>query len=983
MKTFASKFALIGILTLVGLIAMWPPREKLKLGIDLSGGTILVYEANKLPAGVKLDELIGALKQRVNPEGVLDIPIRKIGANRIEIILPEASAEEVEEVKTRLTDVGSLEFRILANVKHDRTAVDRARGPSGLTDLPDRYDWAELGEVVTGSDPKYDPQVDPLKLTDPTKSWKKHKYATEKVELTGRDASGKTVTEVVTIASNTANTLTLAEAPKKLKSITSYKIEYNPSQIQDSDETIVREKPIGPGMVKKLILYKKPSERQNVTGKELSRVYATQDTQLQPAVGFDFNRQGGRKFGSLTREHMPEEDGFRYRLAILLDDLVKSAPVIEDEIRDQGIIRGVKPNEVNHLISILQSGSLPASLNPVPLQEEKIGPTLGEDTINKGVRAIVISMLVVPIFMIVYYRFAGVVAVVALVLNMILLLGSMAFFQATFTLPGLAGLALTIGMSVDANVLVFERIREEAERGASLAQQIRNGFSHAWATIFDSHVTILLSGVVLYLVGTEEIKGFALTLIIGMIWNLFTAVYVSRVIFDYWFARGWLKKITMMKMLDKTSIDFIGPRKYFMTGSMIVICLGLAAFFLRGRTMYNIDFTGGTLVTVSLNSQAPEVRDLSPTQRVAYVRSKAGVLPDVTVESLRVEGEESGVRFNIRTTEQSVPRVDEAIRKSFGASLAPMTYTEGQPITDKSSRFAGGRQFELRFNTPQSPSRIAGMFVEVLKKANVPNPESHFEIVNPTPVAGAPNTTESKNLLLRTDLDPATARAQLKALQDAMSSDPNMLFERLTNFGGTVAGETRILALIAIVASWLIIIAYLWLRFKSLTYGLAAVIALVHDVLITLGAVAVTYWLALVPGVREILGIDQFKIDLPMTAAFLTLIGFSVNDTIVIFDRIREIKGKIPYLTSEVINAAINQTLSRTILTSLTAWLVVIVLYIFGGEGLHGFAFCLVVGFLSGTYSTIYIATPILIDWTSKAPPGKSSERKGALAATR
>ena len=207
-----------------------------------------------------------------------------------------------------------------------------------------------------------------------------------------------------------------------------------------------------------------------------------------------------------------------------------------------------------------------------------------------------------------------------------------------------------------------------------------------------------------------------------------------------------------------------------------------------------------------------------------------------------------------------------------------------------------------------------------------------------------------------------------------------MLFERSETFGSTVAGETRTLAIIATVSSWLIIALYLWFRFKSLVYGLAAIIAVVHDVLITLGAVAVTYWLSRIPGLSQALLLEPFKIDLPMIAAFLTLIGFSVNDTIVIFDRIRELKGKSPHLSSKIINDAVNQTLSRTILTSLTAWLVVVILYLFGGLGLHGFAFSLVVGFLSGTYSTIYIASPILIDWDSRAvhTPTKGQELVGS-----
>ncbi len=665
-----------------------------------------------------------------------------------------------------------------------------------------------------------------------------------------------------------------------------------------------------------------------------------------------------------------------------------SAPSINSEIREQGIIegggQGFKAKEVEYLIKILQEGSLPATLNPEPLQEEKVGPTLGEDTIAKGVRAIWISMLVVPIFMIVYYRVAGVIAVIALFLNVILLLGSMALLQATFTLPGLAGLALTIGMAVDANVLIFERMREEAERGAGMSQQIRNGFNRAWAPIFDANFATVLSGIVLYWIGTEEVKGFAVTLIIGLIWNLFTAVFVSRVIFDFLYQKGWLKKLKMMKIMDKTNIDFIGVRKYCQMGSLAVILVGLAAVYFRGPGLLNIDFTGGTLVTIRLNDQDPAVKALPPNERPAFVRQKASVLPDVTVESLNVAGEEKGLRFNIRTTEQSEKKVRDDVLNSFGSTLQRVSLIAGPPkpipastqtaetkgaeakAATPATRFAGGSQYELTLNVAQPPSRVAAAFAKVLDAANIVNPTSRFEIVDPNAPVGIPTDTEAKKLLLRSDLEPATAEAQLKALNTTLQNDPNLLFERLTNFGGVVAGETRMLALLANLASWVIIAMYLWFRFKSLTYGLAAIVAVVHDVLITLGFVAATYWLSRIPILGPALLLDPFKIDLPMVAAFLTLIGFSVNDTIVVFDRIREIKGKSPTLTAQMINTAINETLSRTILTALTAWLVVLILYIFGGEGLHGFAFALVIGLLSGTYSTVYIASPILIDWANK-----------------
>jgi SecD/SecF fusion protein len=1021
MRRFAWKIGLIVGSTLLGLICLWPPSQKLRLGIDLSGGTILVYEVvrENLPPGFNMDELISALKKRADPEGVKEIPIRKIGGNRIEIILPQASNEEVEEVKKMLVDVGSLEFRILANRKHDKDVIPLALGPRGMK-APPRYKWARLGEISSSSNTENIKSTDNA-ITDLEQNWKKDLYAGTEVTLTGKDSSGNQRTESIKVRRNTTNTLIL-DKPHGLRSIASYRVEYNPGRIHAGDpnnpspsDVIIREEKVAPGRIETYILCNLDRQGQEVTGKYLRQVRPDMDERLQPAVRFEFDRTGARKFGQLTREHLPEEagDAFKYQLAILLDNLVMSAPVINSEIRDSGIIeggpQGFKPKEVEHLINVLRAGSLPASLNPTPLQEEKVGPTLGEDTITKGVRAIWVSLMVVPIFMIFYYRFAGVVAVVALAVNMILLIGSMAFIQATFSLPGLAGLALTIGMAVDANVLVFERMREEKERGASLAQQIRNGFNRAWVTILDSHVTNFLAAVVLWWLGTEEVKGFALTMIIGMAWNLFTAVYMSRVIFDVYYTKGWLKKVTMLKMLDKTNIDFIGPRYYCMAGSVILIVLGLIATVIRGQSMFNIDFTGGTLVTIRLNENDPAVQALSESRRAELVRDKAtSVLPDVTVESLRIGDDTKLARFNIRTTDPEPERVKRKILEAFGSSLArvEMSYNDGKPIAGApptaearktaaalTNRFAGGREYDLAFNTTafnsaQTPAQVVSAeFARVLEVAKIANPTSRFEILGAAdqPAAaggsGEGSTTKAQSgagtrLILRTDLEPEIAKAQLEALKNSLANNRDLLFERLTNFGGTVAAETRTLALLATVASWVIIIVYLWWRFHSFTYGLAAVLAVVHDVLITLGAIAFSYWLAMIPGVSTVLQIDQFKIDLPIVAAFLTLIGFSVNDTIVIFDRIREIKGKTPHLTNKMVNDAINQTLSRTILTSFTAWLVVVILYLFGGEGLHGFAFALVIGFLSGTYSTVYIATPILIDWVATKPvPAKAGKQ--------
>ncbi|MDB5351159.1 MAG: hypothetical protein JWN86_2406 [Planctomycetota bacterium] len=1006
MNTHARRFLLIAVVTLLGLVAAWPPKEKLKLGIDLSGGTILVYEVK--PGNrpdFNMDDLIGALKKRVNPEGVQDIPIRKVGSNRIEIILPEADAAEVDEVKRRMTDVGSLEFRILASMKKDKPAIDRAMAANGLNNPPKGYRWAKLGEIVSGKNPKFDA----THLTDTAQSWVRNRYSTPtRVRLVGKDKSGKEKIVAVTILGNNSNTLTLDPVRSVLakdddsgertkftnigsltsyfQTIDSYEIDYNPGRMRPSDNAIVREQARGKGFLERFILIK--LDRQNVTGESLSYAYPTNDERVQPAVGFHFTPSGGRKFGQLTLDNLPEEGGtFQRHLAILLDNQLMSAPVIRQQITDQGIIENMQAREVDRLISILRAGSLPASLNPSPLLEEKVGATLGQDTIQKGIRAIAISMFVVPIFMIVYYRFAGVVAVVALILNMILLIGAMAFFQASITLPGLAGLALTIGMAVDANVLVFERMREEGERGATMAAQIRSGFNRAWTTIFDSHVTIVLSGIVLYAIGTEEVKGFALTLIIGILINLFTAVYVSRVIFEYWYSKGWLKHLTMMKMFDKSTIDFVSPRKYFMTASLVVITAGLVVTAMRWNRMLNIDFTGGTLVTIQLDPNAPELKGLDATQRTAKVRQLAAqALPEPSVESLSVGNEAGGYRFNIRTTEEakvdeSAPsgvvrnQVQEKILKTFGGILAklemakpgkpePIPATAKGEVADPNERFPGGWRYTLVFNRPTDPKMIQPKAIEVFKAAGIVNPETRFYLDRPTLPSGAA-ALPNEQMYLSTDIEPKQAEPLLDNLAKALRDDPNQLFERVEIFGGAVAKDTRTLAILAIVASWLIIVAYLWFQFKSVTYGLAAVLALVHDVLITLCAVA----------------ISPYKIDLPMIAAFLTLIGFSVNDTIVIFDRIRELKGKTPVLTGKMVNDALNQTLSRTIITSLTAWLVVVILYLFGGEGLQGFSFCLVVGFLSGTYSTIYIATPILVDWVSKQKAPAVGKPAPALSA--
>ncbi|MBI1324723.1 protein translocase subunit SecD [bacterium] len=997
---------MIGLLAAVILIPLAVIRTKgLKKGIDLSGGTILVYEIDsaRQKTNIDIDELIAAIKRRINPDGMKDIMIRPIGSNRVEVIYPEATSEDVENTKRSITDQGLLQFRILATLKHEKLLLTDAMKENFLEWTNRKTTWAKYADVLTVTDRK-DLKLSDRSLTDPTARWRKNEFVGWNVFVDGIDQQ-----EELTVVSNDATTLTLSAAPGNA-SPTGFVLSNNKSQMggfdpsafksakemneaaatTPKDTPIVRDRTIMPGRVERYVLVLVPPDTQDVSGQYLARAYMAQDSRLNPAVGFAFNRRGAVKFGRLTREHLPEEGGnFKYRLAILLDDFVQSAPSLNSEISDSGIIEGgpsgFPVGEVNFLLSILNAGSLPATLNPVPLLEEKVGPTLGQDTIAKGIRAIIVSMIVVPIFMIVYYGKAGIIAVIGLVVNLVLLVGFMSLTSSTFTLPGLAGLALTIGMAVDANVLIFERMREEKDKGAGLREQVRNGFDRAWTTIFDANITTVLSGFVLFAIGTEEIKGFALTLIVGLVFNLFSAVYLSRQLFDSLVNSGWIKELHMLRFLATTKIDFVSARRLAATASLIVIGIGLAAFALRlsQGTMFNIDFTGGSLVTIRLNDADPSISGQSIDRRSAFVREKASALPDVTIESLNVENEKVGTRFNIRTSDEDVARVQKTVNEAFGSTLDRVSLTVGPRQAIAEPKPAEGAKapatpaspwnasYELSLNVKQTASKLNQLLSQVLGDAaaggKVDNPERAFSLSNTNSEALYQADLASDKFILRTNLAEEQASAKLKALSSAVANDPSLMFERLSNFGGTVAGETQKLAIIAIVASWAIIASYLWLRFKSWTYGFAAVLALVHDVLVALGAVALTYWLAQIPVISSLLMIEQFKIDLPMIAAFLTLIGFSVNDTIVIFDRLREIKGKTDKIDAKLVNDALNQTFSRTILTSLTAWSVVLIMYLFGGEGLHGFAFTLVVGFLSGTYSTIYIATPVLIGWLGHA----------------
>ncbi len=1287
----------------------WPP----KTGIDLSGGVILVYEidpkasrtaedeaADKedgLPddyQDINVDELVRTLSKRINPGGVKEIVVRRYGPNQVEVIVPNLGDSEVEEIKKRIITAGHLRFRILADSGEDQAVIQRANEPSqknktvvkSLTGEK-KAEWVKLGKVGKGDEKKD---------------------------------------------------------------------RFSPAQLAEGNY-VVRPGAL-PGSQEVLVLI----QGFNVEGGHLRGAAAGFGGMPPgPIVNFRMTARGGVLFGALTGANRPNDaTGFQRKLGIIMDDELLSAPNIIQRITDQGQITGrFSKEEVEFLVGILKAGRLPAALRKDPISENRVSSMLGADTIRKGKVAIGISLVAVLVFMVFYYRFSGMVACLALITNLVLILSLMILFKAALTLPGLAGLVLTVGMSVDANVLVFERIREELARGAALRMALRNGFARATTTIVDANLTTLITAIVLYAIGTDQIRGFAVTLILGILMSMYTAIFCSRVLFDVAERRKWITELPMMRLLGATHIDFIGKRRIAAACSVLLIAIGLGATAYRGRDILDIDFNGGTSVRVLLKKGIPiddtrklveegglpdawvtgvdvdgkdsqgqtyedrvykidtsltnfgiigtikitdrsgksAIIDLSEAETredVVKAIKQAGVNVEVTPhedingfiikdrtgdtksnfiiangdddletadwlniahdgpetavdsgalrdcvdfaevkliemfeqngasllamhdmqfeeptalasaagappESEVVPPEETGEETLPETTgeeispeasgEVTTPETtgEEALPETSGEETSPETTAEeaapettgeetpprattdddsadettsegdaGEDAAPKASDdtrsdlpddrtlvFAGGDlmllaqadtsaedtpetgedeapteaspaetngdasaetsdgadaetegaaaasadgeapakesdddapavsgeapaatdaeegmsetgsekpaadgaaeagqetepevepEAEAAANDPQpgeagdednteptesseggdtpaeppvektpavqnaaqvvDPDRATGPALEDAGEEEVPLVfRSETRLTFDEPINAATVTAQIRDaateleipvpavelandewdlesskgfkewgLKISTDLEQTTAI--LSKIRGELANDP--VWPSSSKIGGAVAGKMKQMAIAALLTSLIGIVGYIWFRFQKVAFGLAAVVALVHDVAITLGAIALSYWLA---GVFGFLLIDNFKISLPVVAAFLTIIGYSLNDTIVVFDRIREVKGKSPDLTGEMINKSINQTLNRTLLTSITTLLVVLILYTLGGQGIHSFAYCLLIGVLVGTYSSVFVASPFLLWMTGGA----------------
>ncbi len=551
----------------------------------------------------------------------------------------------------------------------------------------------------------------------------------------------------------------------------------------------------------------------------------------EPYVSVDFNRRGGQEFARITG------DNVKKRMAIILDGVVRSAPVIQERIGGgkAQITGSYSPDEAHDLAIVLRAGALPASVKIV--QNITVGPTLGQDSIRKGLISGVIGTLLVVAFMLFYYRLSGLVANYALILNIIMLMGGLSILGATLTLPGIAGIILTIGMAVDSNVLIYERMREEFRAGKPIKSGVDGGYDKAFWTIIDSHVTTLITAFVLFLFGTGPIKGFAVTLSLGVTLNLFTALFGTRVVYDWLIAKRWLKKLTFYELFKQPSLDFIGKRKYafIITGALSI--LGLVAFvqLSRGHGNLGVEFSGGAMV--QLAAEKPfTVTDV----REALNKEGWG-----HAEIQPLEGG-AGLMVKLKKSEESVGQASEHLNRLLNTAL----------------------------------------------------PQNKFTVIGKSEI------------------------------------------------GASISKDLRDKALLAILLSMIGIVGYIAWRFEFI-FGVGAALATFHDVLAVLG---IFYLL------------DK-EITLLVVTALLTLAGYSLTDTVVVFDRIRENLARKRGSLGDIINLSINEVLSRTIVTSTTVFLVVLALFVFGGVVLEDFALAMVLGVVVGTYSSVFVASPIIFAW--------------------
>ncbi len=718
---------LAALLVAFSIATIWPPEQKIALGLDIKGGTsflIKLQQTDKPITNAMLDQAVEVIRKRVDYFGGGEPIISPVGQDRILVQIPGLDTAKIREARAQLSRVAKLEFRLVYPDEGQRAQKIQ----QGSEVIPPEYRIETYKHAPEGNE----------------KPTEERLLVKKKADLGGDHVSGS------------------------------------------------------------------------------SAYFGNEGWTVQ----LKFDGEGAKKFGQITESHV------NHRFAIVLDGIIQSAPVIRTAIYggDAQITGHFGEKEARGLASVLEN----PLQTPVSIEEERsVSPTLGADSIRASILAGLVGLAITLVCVALYYRFAGLIACLALLVNIVLLMGALTMFHFVLTLPGIAGIILTIGLAVDASVLVYERLREELALGKTLKVAVQAAYEKAFSSIFDANVTTLITAVILFWKASGPVKGFAISLTLGILASLFTALIVGRNAFEWFVGTGRVRKISMLHLISSKNINFLGKGFLACMCSLALIVAGATSFYLRGEKNFGVDFRGGDLITLS----SPQTIDVG----------------------------------QVRGALQQIGLADAAIQES-----------------------TQGAKNYITVRTPLHTS-------DAVEK----------QILN------------------------SMATAQFKV-------------EGSDRVGALVGGELARSSLIALGLGILGILIFVTLRFE-LSFAVGAIVALLHDVLITVGMFSLLH--------REL--------TLTMVGAILTIAGYSINDTIVVYDRIREglasgRKGSI----EQIMNESINQTLSRTILTSTVTLIPILCLFLFGGAVLRDFSLAIIIGVVVGTYSSIFIASPIVLWWT-------------------
>jgi len=730
---------LVMLLAAFSIATIWPPKEKIQLGLDIQGGTSFLI---RLMGGDKdvnkgmLDQAVEVIRKRIDYFGVSEPVISPVGNDRILVQIPGLDTAKIQEAREQLSRVAKLEFRLV---------------------------YPDNGER--------------LRLIDEGKEVIPPEYRIEVYKMT---AEGN-------------------EKPREER-----------------------------------LLVKKKADLGGDRVKESHAYYGNEGWTVQ----LKFDGEGAKQFGKITEQYKG------HRFAIVLDGVIQSAPVIRDAIYGgDAIITGkFEEKEARGLASVLEN----PLQTPVSIEEERsVSPTLGLDSIRASIMAGLLGLAITLVCVLIYYRLPGLVANLALLVNLVLLIGALTMFRFVLTLPGIAGIILTIGLSVDANVLIYERLREEMALGKSLRVAMETAYQKAFSSIFDANVTTLITALILFWQAAGPVRGFAISLTFGILASLFTALIVGRNALGWLVDTGRVKKISMLHLISSQNINFLGKGFFACMCSLALILAGATSFYIKGEKNFGVDFRGGDLVTLS----SPATIDVG----------------------------------QVRDSLKPIGLADASIQESAQSGKYYITVRSPLNTSDK----------------------VEKQIIQTM-------PSASFKV------------------------------------------------ERSERVGALVGGELAKSSLVALGLGILGILIFVTFRFE-LSFAVGAIVALLHDVIITVG-------------VFSLLGRE---LTLTMVGAVLTIAGYSINDTIVVYDRIREglasgRRGSI----EEIMNSSINQTLSRTILTSTVTLIPILCLFLLGGAVLRDFSLAIIVGVVVGTYSSIFIASPIVLWWARARGQSTSTLRR-------